>query len=123
MDEPGASVDQYVALAGRFQLAHLAGDVVAPDRGVVPVRSFEGARRHVFRHGVDAVARAALGADYDPRLTCHKYRHYFVTLVLRKTDNLKIAQAVARHKNIGNTQRYAHVNEGELDRKLAEIFS
>lgn len=72
---------------------------------------------------VHAVAQAALGADYDPRLTCHKYRHYFVTVVLRKTDNLKIAQSMARHKSIANTQRYAHVNEGELDRKHAEIFS
>lgn len=72
---------------------------------------------------VHAMALAALGPDYDPRLTCHKFRHYFVTVVLQKTDNLKVAQEMARHKSIANTQRYAHVNEGELDRKHAEIFS
>ncbi len=72
---------------------------------------------------VHNMALAALGPDYDPRLTCHKFRHYFVTVVLRETDNLKIAQEMARHKRITTTQRYAHVNEGELDRVHAEIFS
>ena len=72
---------------------------------------------------VHAVAMAALGEDYDTRLTCHKYRHYFVTVVLRETDNLKIAQEYARHKNIAVTQRYAHVNEGELDRTFDKIFN
>jgi site-specific recombinase XerD len=72
---------------------------------------------------VHEMARAALGSDYDERLTCHKFRHYFVTTVLKKTDNLKIGQIMARHKSITNTGRYAHVNEGELDRKHLEIFS
>jgi site-specific recombinase XerD len=72
---------------------------------------------------VHGMALAALGPDYDPRVTCHKFRHYFVTMVLQKTDNLKKAQEMARHKSITNTQRYGHVNEGELDRTHAEIFS
>lgn len=72
---------------------------------------------------VHSVAKAALGEDYDERLTCHKYRHYFVTVVLRETDNLKIAQEYARHKNIAITQRYAHVNEKELDNTFDRIFN
>lgn len=71
---------------------------------------------------VHAMARTALGTDYDPRLTCHKFRHYFVTKILRKTDNLKIGQELARHKSITNTGRYAHVNQGELDRVHQDIF-
>lgn len=72
---------------------------------------------------VHKMVHAALGSDYDERVTCHKFRHYFVTTILRKTDNLKIAQEMARHKTIQTTQRYGHVGEEELDRRHAEIFS
>jgi integrase/recombinase XerC len=66
---------------------------------------------------------AALGADYDPTLTCHKFRHYFVTRVLGVTQNLKMAQEMARHKNINVTQRYAHLADDELDRARDLVFN
>lgn len=71
---------------------------------------------------VHEMGRHALGADYDERLTCHKFRHYFVTRILRETGNLKIAQEMARHANIGTTQGYAHIVDAEIDRVHKEIF-
>jgi integrase/recombinase XerC/integrase/recombinase XerD len=71
---------------------------------------------------VHDMSRLALGDEYDERLTCHKFRHYFVTQILRKTGNIKLAQEMARHANIGTTQHYGHVNEAELDRAHRDIF-
>jgi site-specific recombinase XerC len=55
-------------------------------------------------------------------ITPHSFRHYFVTTVLHSTGNLKMAQELARHKNIAVTQRYAHLTDDELDRGYGEIF-
>jgi integrase/recombinase XerC len=45
-----------------------------------------------------------------------------VTVVLRASGNLKLAQELARHKNIAVTQRYAHLSDDELDRGYYDIF-
>ncbi len=50
------------------------------------------------------------------RITPHSFRHYFVTRVLQASGNLKLAQELARHKNITVTQRYAHLADDELDK-------
>ena len=55
-------------------------------------------------------------------ITPHSFRHYFVSTVLRSTGNLKMAQELARHKNISVTQRYAHLSDDELDRGYGVIF-
>lgn len=56
-------------------------------------------------------------------ITPHSFRHYFVTAVLRGSGgNLKLAQELARHKNIAVTQRYAHLSDDELDKGYEEIF-
>jgi len=64
----------------------------------------------------------ALGADAVGTITPHSFRHYFVTVVLRASGNLKLAQELARHKNISVTQRYAHLSDDELDRGYWDIF-
>jgi site-specific recombinase XerD len=64
----------------------------------------------------------ALGSDAAERITPHSFRHYFVTTVLNATGNLKLAQELARHSNIQVTQRYAHLNNDELDRGYHQIF-
>jgi integrase len=66
--------------------------------------------------------REALGAEAVGTITPHSFRHYFVTIVLRASGNLKLAQELARHKNIAVTQRYAHLSDDALDRGYAEIF-
>jgi integrase len=57
-----------------------------------------------------------LGPDAVGTITPHSFRHYFVTRVLRASGNLKLAQELARHKNIAVTQRYAHLSDDELDK-------
>ena len=36
---------------------------------------------------------------------------------------MKLAQELARHKNIAITQRYAHLADDDLDRGYHEIFN
>ena len=62
-----------------------------------------------------------LGPDAS-RITPHSFRHYFVTRVLRASGNLKLAQELARHKNITVTQRYAHLSDDALDKGYYEVF-
>ncbi len=67
--------------------------------------------------------REALGPEAVGTITPHSFRHYFVTTVLRGSGgNLKLAQELARHRNISVTQRYAHLSADELDRGYWEIF-
>ncbi len=63
-----------------------------------------------------------LGKEAVGTITPHSFRHYFVTTVLRGSGNLKMAQELARHKNIQVTQRYAHLSDDELDKGYYEIF-
>ncbi len=47
-----------------------------------------------------------------------------MTVVLRASGgNLKMAQRLARHKNISITERYARVSDEEEDRGYHEIFN
>lgn len=65
----------------------------------------------------------ALGSEAVGTVTPHSFRHYFVTTVLHgSSGNLKLAQELARHKNISVTQRYAHLSDSELDQGYWEIF-
>ena len=59
--------------------------------------------------------REALGPEAVGMITPHSFRHYFVTTVLLGSGgNLKLAQELARHKNIAVTQRYAHLSQETL---------
>ncbi len=91
------------------------------DRGagkkVLPISTTSG------RAIVHQRAREALGSNADGTITPHSFRHYFVTTVLRASGgNLKLAQELARHRNIAVTQRYAHLSDDELDRGYYDIF-
>ncbi len=67
--------------------------------------------------------REILGKEAVGSITPHSFRHYFVTTVLRGSGgNLKLAQELARHKNIQVTQRYAHLSDDELDRGYLKVF-
>jgi integrase/recombinase XerC len=63
-----------------------------------------------------------LGEDAVGTITPHSFRHYFVTRVLRASGNLKLAQELARHRNIAVTQRYAHLSNDELDKGYWDVF-
>lgn len=60
--------------------------------------------------------REFLGESAVGTITPHSFRHYFVTRILKSSGNLKLAQELARHRNIAVTQRYAHLNDDELDK-------
>lgn len=60
--------------------------------------------------------REFLGSEAVGTITPHSFRHYFVTRVLKASGNLKLAQELARHRNIAVTQRYAHISDDELDK-------
>ena len=63
-----------------------------------------------------------LGNEAAGTITPHSFRHYFVTRVLRSSGNLKLAQELARHRNISVTQRYAHLSNDELDRGYSQAI-
>lgn len=64
-----------------------------------------------------------LGKNAVGTITPHSFRHYFVTNVLKKTGNMKIAQEFARHSSITVTQRYTHLTNEDLDQKYDKIFN
>ncbi len=90
------------------------------DRGagkkVKPITSTTG--RNIVAFWVEKI----LGKEAVGTITPHSFRHFFVTRVLSTTSNLKLAQHLARHKNIAVTQRYAHLSDDELDRGYWEVF-
>ncbi len=111
--------------------AHLDGASGRPLRALpLFARHDRGAGRRVLpittntgRSIVRARVAEALGAEAEDSITPHSFRHYFVTVVLRASGgNLKLAQELARHKNIAVTQRYAHLSDDELDRGYFDIF-
>jgi site-specific recombinase XerD len=67
-------------------------------------------------------ALLALGEDYDPRITCHKFRHYFITKIYERKGDLKETQELARHKTIATTQRYTHRNSMKNKNVVKEVF-
>jgi len=76
------------------------------------------------REIVDRAVVGALGKEAKGTITPHSFRHYFVTVVLRASGgNLKLAQELARHKNISITQRYAHLSDDDLDQNYHSIFN
>jgi integrase/recombinase XerC len=74
------------------------------------------------RNIVSERVRQILGDEAEGHITPHSFRHYFVSTILRSSGNLKLAQRLARHENIQITQRYAHIDDDELDKGYYEIF-
>jgi integrase/recombinase XerC len=58
-------------------------------------------------------ALLALGEEYDPTITCHKFRHYYISTIARDSG-MQSAQVGAGHKDISTTQRYTHMEEEEI---------
>lgn len=56
------------------------------------------------------------------RLTTHSLRHYFITKVYKRSNNMKHTQKLARHTDIQSTQVYIYTNPEELENTLREVF-
>lgn len=96
------------------------------DRGagkkVKPITTATG-RNIVNQRVREALGLSAEDEEMVDAITPHSFRHFFVTTVLLGSGgNLKLAQELARHKNIAVTQRYAHLSDDELDQGYWEIF-
>lgn len=84
---------------------------------ILPITTTTG--RNIVKQRV----KESLGPNALGTITPHTFRHYFVTTVLLSSGgNLKLAQELARHRNISVTQRYAHLSDDELDKGYWEIF-
>ena len=69
------------------------------------------------------VVATVLGEDNKNAITPHMLRHYFVTRAMNESGgNLRVAQELARHSDLSTTERYAHLEEAELDEQYAKIF-
>jgi len=93
--------------------------------GSLPAFAQHGRINRVKAMSVDGMRKAIKSRMKEAGAECriHDFRHYFVTTILRKSNNLKLAQELARHSNISTTQRYAHLSDKELDRSYEEIFN
>jgi site-specific recombinase XerD len=74
------------------------------------------------RQAIEGRVAQALGGQAVSHITPHTFRHYFVTMVLRGSGNLRLAQILARHQEISTTQLYAHLNDSEIDEQYWELF-
>lgn len=84
---------------------------------IKPITTATG-RNIVKQRVVEALEKPSSGS-----ITPHSFRHYFVTRILVASGgNLKLAQELARHRNIAVTQRYAHLSDDELDRGYYNAF-
>jgi integrase len=69
--------------------------------------------RSAFR---EAARRAGLSG-----WSFHSLRHYFVTSLFQCGAPAPVVQALAGHMMLSTTQRYAHVNEGQLKAVIARL--
>lgn len=74
------------------------------------------------RKAIEGRVAQALEGQAVSRITPHTFRHYFVTMVLRGSGNLRLAQILARHQEISTTQLYAHLTDSEVDERYWELF-
>lgn len=121
-----AAIDDYIAERSKI----LDGSSGKPLRSLpLFARHDKGAGKKIKPMGtrtgqniVDQRVAEILGPEAVKNITPHTFRHYFVTTVLDKTQNLKLAQKLARHENIAITQLYAHLSDKELDNGYSRIF-
>ena len=60
------------------------------------------------------VQKAVNQAGLDPKYSPHKLRHTAATLMLNNGVDIRTLQDVLGHENLGTTQIYTHVSDGNL---------
>lgn len=91
----------------------------------LPLFAQHGRINRIKPMSIDGMRQAIKGRmrDIDVNVRIHDFRHYFVTMALLATGNLKTAKELARHESMSTTNRYSHLNESELDKQYDEIFN
>jgi len=123
-DRSLASIRDY--LSSRSEIDGKSGKPLAS----LPVfaRHDKGAGKKVKRVGPGGMWSALAGRILEAGIeegiiSPHKFRHYFVTRILRETGNIVEAQEAARHEDMNTTRRYSHLSPGKLDQDYDKIFN
>jgi len=72
--------------------------------------------------GLEKLVNTHLKNQLNVLYTSHSFRAGYITRILEATGNVKIAQKLARHKDIITTLRYAGASDRQLDDALDRIF-
>ncbi len=72
--------------------------------------------------GLEKLVNNYLEKQLNVLYTSHSFRAGYITRILEATGNPKIAQKLARHKDIITTLRYAGASDRQVDDALDKIF-
>ena len=62
-----------------------------------------------------------MDAPQNPFVISHSLRHTFATLLYRATRDLVLVSRALGHRDVKNTQRYAHLDDRALTQALNRI--
>lgn len=72
--------------------------------------------------GLEKLVNTHLSRQLNVLYTSHSFRAGYITRILEATGNPKIAQKLARHKDIITTLRYTGASEKQVSNALDKIF-
>jgi integrase len=72
--------------------------------------------------GLEKLVNTHLREQLNILYTSHSFRAGYITRILEATGNPKIAQKLARHKDIITTLRYAGASDRQVNNALDKIF-
>jgi len=72
--------------------------------------------------GLEKLVNTHLKAQLNVLYTSHSFRAGYITRILEATGNPKIAQKLARHKDIITTLKYAGASDRQVEDALDKIF-
>jgi len=73
-------------------------------------RSHRVRRHHLHENGLQkSVKQAAKAAGIEKKVSCHTFRHSFVTHLLERGYDIRTVQELLGHANVSTTMIYTHV--------------